>query len=518
MQYYPVVIQGGQSLAGDSLGFHAYSLRIDNLTNQWLLEETSLAWIPPYSLGVCLRLYGTGVAIIINRAPVGQVQLAPVVGEQTIGVYSDQLRTEVGGTPVRQFTAVTTVTDLTQGATPATPPVGITRLYANSLGQLAYVLPSGVTQTVVDTGSLPGLVGPQPLGGDLYGTINAAHIGVAYNDQISAYDSGGTLRPVFRVFGNYTVLSQIGTAGFYIQNQGNTTNLLYLDASGNLTATANIAANGNVYYFAAIGSGAYWQWNGSQISTPNPINTSSYIAAGGSISMPRGQSLIWGDANTSIIGSASDNNITLNTWTALYVHSQGYGYNYASFPYPGHFQIYSSTIGFQNGFTYAFQSNSGTMNLLGSTLAIAGNCLVQGVGGSYAFTAPNAAATYGQGYANAWINASSKDFKKNVAPIDNPLGILLNPALRGVQYDHDWELPDGIRNTRNDPLFGTKHNIGFIADDWLPHVPEIVATDENGKAEGMDYARVTALLWEALREYITATNERLGALESARPQ
>ena len=148
-QFYPVVINSGKSLMGDSLGFHAYSLRLDNLTNQWLLEESSLAWIPPYSLGVCLRLYGTSVGLIVNQAPVGQPQLAPIAGEQTVGVYSDQLRTEVGGQAVRQFTLVQSVSDLTQGPAPATPPVGITRLWAASDGTLHYTLSSGATQTLI---------------------------------------------------------------------------------------------------------------------------------------------------------------------------------------------------------------------------------------------------------------------------------------------------------------------------------------------------------------------------------
>jgi len=368
------------------------------------------------------------------------------------------------------------------------------------------------------------LVGPQPLGGDLYGTVNAGHIGLLYGDTLSAFDSGGVLCSLVLVSGPNTILRQVGTGALFIQTQNGAANIWSIDPSGNvnnagaLTVGTSIAvggagaaitmtatSTGSTGPYILWGNGTWWGvYSNGMLTNQDAIyfnnNAATWlsmdsagtltsvgaIAAGQSISMPRNQSLIFGDANTSILGSASDANIHVNTWTGFYVYSQGYAHELCHVD--------------SNGVTTS------------------GNYFAQSVGGSYAFTTVNVAAAYGQGFANAWINASSADFKKNVAPIDNPLGILLNPALRGVQYDHDWELPDGIPNARKDPLFGTKHNIGFVADDWLPHVPEIVAVDENGKAEGMDYARVTALLWEALREYVTSTNGRLEALESARPQ
>jgi hypothetical protein len=170
--FYPVVIQSGKSLAGDSLGFHAYSLRIDNLTNQWLLEETSLAWIPPYSLGSCLRLYGTGVAILLNQAPAGQPQPAPVAGEQSVGVYSDQLRTEVAGTAVRQFTLIQAVSDLTEGPQPAYPPVGVDRLYADTQGRIHHLHSDGTDLILVDP-SQGGVITSAMI---LDGTIQAADL------------------------------------------------------------------------------------------------------------------------------------------------------------------------------------------------------------------------------------------------------------------------------------------------------------------------------------------------------
>lgn len=167
---YPVVIPGGQSIRGQSLGFHAYSLRIDNLSNQWLQEQSTLAWIPPYALGTCIRMYGTAVALILNAAPTGQPQLQPIIGEYASGFFSDEYRTEVAGVPVRQFTLVQTVSDLTEGPEPALPPVGVCRIWSDTNGRVHHVHSDGTDCTLVD----PCQVGVVTSAMILDGTIVAA--------------------------------------------------------------------------------------------------------------------------------------------------------------------------------------------------------------------------------------------------------------------------------------------------------------------------------------------------------
>lgn len=105
---------------------------------------------------------------------------------------------------------------------------------------------------------------------------------------------------------------------------------------------------------------------------------------------------------------------------------------------------------------------------------------------SYRLQLPNTASEYGKGQANGWVTYSSARWKTNVHPIENALSTV--EKLRGVYYD--WK-----------PEQGGKHDIGFIAEEVGKVLPEVVSMDADGKnVSGMDYARVNALLVEAIKE------------------
>jgi hypothetical protein len=122
---------------------------------------------------------------------------------------------------------------------------------------------------------------------------------------------------------------------------------------------------------------------------------------------------------------------------------------------------------------------------------------------SYALHLPNNADASGQGMANAWNAYSSIRWKENINPIDHALEKVL--ALRGVYFD--WKE-------------SKKHGIGMIAEEVGKVIPEVVSHEENGvDAQAMDYARLTALLVEAIKEQqkeIEALKAKLEKLESNR--
>ena len=86
--------------------------------------------------------------------------------------------------------------------------------------------------------------------------------------------------------------------------------------------------------------------------------------------------------------------------------------------------------------------------------------------------------------ADAWTTYSSRRWKTNIQPITGALDKV--NALEGVYFD--WKA-DG------------KHDLGMIAEDVGKVIPEVVAYEENGAdAKSLDYARLTAVLVEAVKE------------------
>lgn len=262
------VIPSGKGVQGQTLSFNAYSLRVDNLSGQWLQEQTTLSWIPPYSLGNITRLYGTGVALILNEAPWGQPQPGPVLGEYAVAVYSDELRTETAGTPVREYSLVQAVTDLTEGAQPAWPAAGVDRLYADTSGNIHHLHSNGQDLTLVDASNVSTALYPTTdphyqaminasipgtaLGGDLNGTISNGHVGVLTGSHIGMADGAPILWPDSnRQLMHYT------NGGFYWDNYNSSwswrdssrslANVMTLDQAGNLVIWGNLSLQPSEY-------------------------------------------------------------------------------------------------------------------------------------------------------------------------------------------------------------------------------------------------------------------------------
>ena len=85
---------------------------------------------------------------------------------------------------------------------------------------------------------------------------------------------------------------------------------------------------------------------------------------------------------------------------------------------------------------------------------------------------------------------SDARLKIDIREIEDPLGKIL--ALNGVNYY--W-------NTEEYPLLGLNNSlqIGLIAQEVEKVFPELVTTDESGLKQ-VDYARLTAVLVEAMKE------------------
>jgi hypothetical protein len=503
---------------------------------------------------MCLRLYGTGVAILLNQAPVGQPQLAPVTGEQVIGVYSDQLRTEVGAQAVRQFTAVVAVSDLTWSAQPATPPPGVTRLYADSNGTLHYLLPSGTDRTLIDTGNLAANVATQPLGGDLFGTVSAGHVGVQYGSALYMYDSAGTLRQWVTVAGNETRQYAVSTGIFSWLNQSNTAYAMTLSQTGQLGVTGSVTAQS--YYFQNTSNyltwdGSYYYFNHGLIIQSGPLMVQSgvfnisdgtngiiaaspqnlYLRSGNqySVIVDQGQLYVPGRvtaSNNSIVGvyniwstqgGISTGEQMAGGWPIagdLNIKRPGQNVGYAFFAntgmYIGYdgsvFQMVGAQVAIHKNLTINSDRGVNQASILFMANASANDVNTFAENGNFYMWYPGSIICQGPsgaGFkpiaASAFNVNSTRAIKDNLQPIDNPLSVILHPELHGMTYNDNTK--DNVRR------------VGFVVEDWHPIIPEIVALDENGEPYAMDYGAVGAFTFEALKVYVIETNARLSALE-----
>lgn len=125
-----------------------------------------------------------------------------------------------------------------------------------------------------------------------------------------------------------------------------------------------------------------------------------------------------------------------------------------------------------------------------------------GINTAFRITLPNINDDAGRAIANLWLQWSSRRWKTDIRTLDGALDTVTR--LRGVRYRSKS---------------GGGEEIGLIAEEVGEVVPEVVSYEENGvDASGLDYARLTALLIEAVKEQqrtIEIQQERIEKLERA---
>jgi hypothetical protein len=442
------------------------------------------------------------------------------------------------------------VSDLTWSAQPALPPPGVSRLYADVNGQLHYILPSGTDRTIIDTGNLAANVATQPLGGDLYGTINNAHIGLRYGDNIGLYDSGGTQRIFVTMSGSDTWIQDVGAGQIRFINQAGTVELGHFDNTGNLNVAQQVTANtfnaqGNVYYFANS-STHYLYYDGSTYRFGSGANNDVYIptilTVGGpatitgsltvnsNANIAAGLSAWYVTSNGTGIGSVAGNTSQLfraqqiagnNMMFNVYMNNVtggGNGWNNVELimaydvdnPYNG----VGGQIVFYNGNIGILATPPANTRLYvsgNSQLSSSGSWATVGTNNNNAWSFYCAGTAGG---ATGWQTSSSRRFKDNIASIPDALKIVTSD-VHGYHYTMH---PRNIRNTHGDeeenplPPFPA---YGFIAEEWLGIADDVTTPDDEGPAGALDYGQITAILFEAFKDYMTITDTRLDKLEAA---
>lgn len=201
-------IPAGANLLPASLGFQALSVRVDNLSNQWLQEETTLTWIPPYTLGRTFSVYGQQTAFFLNSLPPNIPRQQPVIpGQFAVALYTEAYLNESAGTlfvlssshsdPVRNPSSTAAVVGTTPGPATTTYYTYTVPAGRNADLQSVSVVIARITActahgTVVAGVFPPGVVVTASIfqGLNISPILEASLLSNVLGHQVSAYKSG----------------------------------------------------------------------------------------------------------------------------------------------------------------------------------------------------------------------------------------------------------------------------------------------------------------------------------------
>ncbi len=252
---------------------------------------------------------------------------------------------------------------------------------------------------------------------------------------------------------------------------------------------------------SSIIHGAYnYAFNNSANTTPHARGSYNYVrnAGGGSITNAYAVQALMANANNSAITNAY----------SFYANLA----NQAGSTVQNYYGFYATDEEATAVNSYAFYANGTARSYFG------GNVGVGVTNPSYRIDLPNTASAAGQGRANAWVTYSDGRFKTDVKPIKGALEKV--NALNGVTYRSTTktDMGDKVGDKVGDKA-AAKEEIGLIAQDVFAVLPQVVSigaaqveTNDGNKVDvtdyhAVDYARITALLIEAVKELTVMNGE-----------
>ena len=280
------------------------------------------------------------------------------------------------------------------------------------------------------------------------GTVNATT--GTFTPNTSGVSTGLTV-----VNGDITTYRTGGTTGvIYLSNSG--TRYLYWDGTNYIMPGGGLTLNGNAVWTVGNLTNLNQLTNGPGYTN----NTGTVTSVGGTGSY--GGLTLTGTVTTS--GSLTLGGTPTGTWPISVSGSAA--------------TASSASTSSQVTINYNNDSNSTYQMLWGS-----GNS-VYGTGGIYCNPASDTI------YATTFIENSSVRFKENIVGLEGSLDKVIH--MRGVKYNKK----------------GTNYNqVGVIAEEVLDVLPEVVNYSSTGEIEGVAYARITAVLIEAIKEQQKQINE-----------
>jgi len=122
-----------------------------------------------------------------------------------------------------------------------------------------------------------------------------------------------------------------------------------------------------------------------------------------------------------------------------------------------------------------------------------------GPSGSHWFGYSATIGSFAPAAASAFNINSARRYKADIEPLRvDPLSLVTDETLHAVSYTDIQQ---------------QKRSIGYVAEDWLSRLPEVVSHNEQGEVVALDYDRIGVIVFEALKQYVAQTNARLDTLE-----
>jgi len=113
---------------------------------------------------------------------------------------------------------------------------------------------------------------------------------------------------------------------------------------------------------------------------------------------------------------------------------------------------------------------------------------------------------YGSITVNGVVTPSSQRYKSDIVTIPHALQLVMDPNIEGVHYTYN---PPELADFYTQP----DKKYGFLAEPWYDKAPDVVTLDTGGEPHALDYQQITAILFQAFREYVVQTDERIRQLE-----
>jgi len=174
-------------------------------------------------------------------------------------------------------------------------------------------------------------------------------------------------------------------------------------------------------------------------------------------------------------------------------------------------RFYIDTLNGADGLAFVDADGSTERMRISST----GNVGIADTNPAYRLELPNTGDTTGQVRASGFITYSDGRLKTNRSELDYGLNVV--KQLQPLKYFHKASTKD--ENGAYVPLEEGNQDIGFIAQDVLSLIPEIVGVPENDETDlySLDYTKLTPVLVKAIQEQQTIIEDlktRIEVLEA----